>query len=119
MNDIRHHGPPSRAMQWLALPLLVTAAMPPATAEKFTPNYDEAKVPAYELPDPLVTEAGDAVTKASQWPARREEIIELFTEHLFGQMPDVRRVESKVVRRDANANNGNTIRTELSVIVKP
>lgn len=119
MNDIRHHGPPSRAIQWLALPLLLTAAMPPAAAEKFTPNYDEAKVPAYELPDPLVTEAGDAVTKTSQWPARREEIIELFTEHMFGQMPDVRRVESKVVRRDADAINGNTIRTELSVIVKP
>ncbi len=118
MNDIRLRGPRSRAMQWLALPLLFTAAMPPATAQKFEANYDEAKVPAYELPDPLVTESGDAVTKASQWPARRGEIFELFQQHVFGQMPDERRVECKVVRRDADANNGNTIRTELSVIVK-
>ncbi|TWU17933.1 glucuronyl esterase domain-containing protein [Allorhodopirellula heiligendammensis] len=121
MRPTRPLFPHSHAATWITLSALLAAAAiasPPAAAQKFEPNYDEAKVPAYQLPDPLVMESGDPVTTAEQWPARRAEIIELFTQHVFGRMPEHRRVESKVVRRDANANDGQTVRTELSVIVK-
>ncbi len=119
MNEMHRPDSRSRATRWLTLPLLLAASVPGAAAEKFQANYDEAKVPAYELPDPLVTESGEPVTEASQWPERRSEIIELFTTDVFGRMPKERRVECKIVRRDADANHGATIRTELSVIVKP
>ena len=54
-------------------------------------NYDEAKVPNYTLPDPLVTTDGRDVTSAAMWrEERRAEVLELFEEHVYGRTPDVR-----------------------------
>ncbi len=53
----------------------------------FTPNYDEAAVPQYQLPDPLVYENGSAVAKAGDWPWRRSEILSLFEKHVYGRTP--------------------------------
>ncbi|MCA9137182.1 MAG: hypothetical protein KDB00_10495 [Planctomycetales bacterium] len=36
-------------------------------AADFVANYDESKIPAFTLPDPLVTEDGSAVTTVEQW----------------------------------------------------
>ncbi|HEV7302493.1 MAG TPA: prolyl oligopeptidase family serine peptidase [Tepidisphaeraceae bacterium] len=59
-------------------------AVAPATPEEPT-NYDEAKVPQYELPDALRAKDGSAVTSPAAWPKRREEILELFRTHMFGR----------------------------------
>lgn len=57
-------------------------------AEAAEANYDEAKVPQYELPDPLVFEDGRPVRRARQWERRRRaEILELFAEHMYGRSP--------------------------------
>ncbi len=50
-------------------------------------NYDESKVPHYELPDPLIFEDGRPVTDARAWPARRAEILSLFEQHVYGRAP--------------------------------
>lgn len=50
-------------------------------------NYDEAKMPEFTLPDPLTTIDGRKVQTPEQWEARREEILGLFREHMFGQRP--------------------------------
>lgn len=50
-------------------------------------NYDETKVPAYTLPELLVMRDGTKVTKPEQWPARRKEILDLYKDQVFGQMP--------------------------------
>jgi hypothetical protein len=52
-----------------------------------TYNYDETKVAAYTLPDPLLMLDGTKVTTAAEWPARRSEILDLFAEHMYGRMP--------------------------------
>ena len=49
--------------------------------------YDEGRVPAYTLPDPLKSAGGRAVASSSDWPARRREILDLFREHVYGRSP--------------------------------
>lgn len=51
--------------------------------------YDEAKVPAYALPDPLTDAAGLAVRSATDWHVRRRpEILDLFARQVYGRPPD-------------------------------
>jgi hypothetical protein len=51
-------------------------------------NYDESRVPTYTLPDPLVLSDGTPVTDAATWRNRRRpEILELFTQHVYGRTP--------------------------------
>jgi len=49
-------------------------------------NYDESKVPAYTLPDPLVAASGQRVTRAT-WPARRQELLDVFAREMYGRTP--------------------------------
>jgi (4-O-methyl)-D-glucuronate---lignin esterase len=72
----------AQAGGWRAKPDLVTrlAAQRPDT------NYDESKIGAYTLPDPLAASGGPVKTPA-QWTARREEILELFRNNVYGRSP--------------------------------
>ena len=68
----------------LAAVVLALAGEPPDT------NYDEAKVPPYELPDPLVCFDGRPVTEARVWrEVRRPEILRAFATNVYGRTPDV------------------------------
>ncbi len=50
--------------------------------------YDEDSVPAYTLPDLLVMADGSPVSDTRAWrEKRRPEILRLFEEHMFGQLP--------------------------------
>jgi sialate O-acetylesterase len=51
-------------------------------------NFDEAKVTAYELPDPLVLKSGQKVTsRRSWWRDRRPEIVADFDQEVYGRVP--------------------------------
>jgi hypothetical protein len=63
-----------------AVLLLGLAALLPAQPP--TANYDESKVPAYTLPD-VLGKAHDA----KSWGARRQEILELYRNEVFGRNP--------------------------------
>lgn len=49
--------------------------------------YDEARVPSYRLPDPLITLSGEKVVTEEQWEDRRREILALFETHIYGVTP--------------------------------
>ena len=52
-------------------------------------NYDEAVIPAYELPDPLIANDGHRVTTAEEWTEkRRPELLSMFEKEMFGKSPN-------------------------------
>jgi hypothetical protein len=51
-------------------------------------NYDEARVGAYTLPDPLVLRSGEPVRDAATWMQRRRpELIALYESEIYGRVP--------------------------------
>lgn len=56
--------------------------------QKYKVNYDESKIPPYTLEDPLRFVDGKRVRK-SNWPKRREEILNIFQREMYGQLPPV------------------------------
>ena len=82
-------------------------------------NYDEAKIPAFTLPDPLVNSDGTRVTTAEEWKTkRRPELLRLFAEQMYGKLPkcelpvEVTRVE------EGKVFDGKAIRREVDLTVK-
>lgn len=60
--------------------------MTPASSP--APNYDEGKVGAYTLPDPLLLLNGQRVTEAQAWYTyRRPEVLNLFSTYVYGRTP--------------------------------
>src|SRR5262249_12414076 len=79
-------------------------------------NYDEAKIPPYTLPDPLVMLDGTKVTDAQTWSKRRPEILKLFETQVYGKTPVKRTtMEVEVVRAELQALNGIAERREVVV----
>jgi len=87
------------------------------SAEPFTPNYDESKVPQYTLPDPLAMAYGRKVTDAKMWRERRRpELLHLFQTHVYGHGPGrPAKMKFKVTALDRNALGGLATRKEVSV----
>lgn len=79
--------------------------------------YDEAEVPEYTLPDPLVMVDGSEVTDAKSWTSqRRGEILQLFGEHVYGHTP-AEQVELSFELFESNdqALDGLAIRKQVTV----
>ena len=70
-------------MRWIAL---LVACLATAAPQHPDANFDEAKVPAYTLPDPLLLASGEKVRDAKTWTSkRRPEILELYRTEMFGR----------------------------------
>jgi hypothetical protein len=98
-------------MRLLALVAVTLSAQTP-----FVANYDEAKVGAYVLPDPLKFADGKPVRTARDWTERRRpEILRLFEEHVYGRIPPAVKIEYEVIKRDPKALGGAATRQEIAV----
>ena len=97
----------------MLLPLLLLAAIPPTIS-------DEAKVPPYTLPDPLVCADGRKVTDAKTWnEVRRPEVFRLVEENMFGRTPDTSKLQADAVveirEQSRDAFGGKATRTQFKV----
>ena len=80
----------------------------------------KARVPAYTLPDPLITNDSIHVESAKSWyEQRRPEIIELFRANVYGHswLP-ARATAISITSSDENALNGHATRKEVRVGLK-
>ncbi len=81
-------------------------------------NYDEAKVPPYTLPDPLVLNNGTRVRNAAAWRTqRRPELLELFAREVFGCTPSGKpaAMHWETTAVDRAALGGKAVRKEITV----
>ena len=85
-------------------------------AEPRPTNYDEAQVPDYRLPDPLLLSDGTPVADAQMWwDKRRPEILALFETHVYGRSPETQ-IETvfEVTAIDTRALDGKGTRKEVT-----
>jgi len=82
-------------------------------------NYYESKVPAFKLPDPLMMLNGGTVTSAKMWTKlRRNEVLELFRENIYGRVPSTPYSKSfSVVNIDKNAMDGAATLKQVDITI--
>ncbi|MDP8243970.1 MAG: hypothetical protein P9L94_07805 [Candidatus Hinthialibacter antarcticus] len=87
-----------------------------STSQDFVPNYDENKIPPYELPELLVCQDGSVVKTAKDWTEkRRPEVFALFEEHVFGKTPAKTFPLDSDVETDNDALGGKAIRKQVTL----
>jgi hypothetical protein len=110
----------SRATCFILVCLLClsVAVEPSVAAGPKAVIYDEAKVPAYTLPDPLVMADGTRVTDAEAWKAkRRPEILRLFETQVYGKAPGKPvGLSFRLLEQDKNALSGLATRRQVRVL---
>lgn len=104
--------------------LLATLSALAVTAQAQTANetlYDESKIPAYQLPDPLKLQNGSPVRSTSEWEnQRRPELLRLFSEHVFGKTPTAQLPKPTISTiSSGQAFGGKATRRQLTVMLAP
>lgn len=91
----------------------------PSYAQQFMANYDETKIPAYTLPDPLVFNNGAKVLNKRDWDKRSAEIFKIFESEVYGISPVWK---GKIITAELSSNldalNGAAIRKEIQLTLK-
>ena len=97
--------------------LFSIACAPRARGAEEQFNYDEAKVGAYTLPDPLVMQDGTPVTTADQWrDKRRPELIGLFETQVYGRRPPKpTELRFDIIATDDKAVDGRATRRQIRI----
>lgn len=85
-------------------------------------NYEEGKVPAYDLPDLLVTVEGKRITTADEWHRlRRPQIMSLFSNLVYGRVPEPStplQVTFREVKKDEAFMGGKATRKDIDIQLK-
>jgi hypothetical protein len=83
--------------------------------------YDEAQVPQYTLPDPLVLQDGTPVPDAGTWRNRRRpEILGLFETYVYGKLPGrPAGLRFEGLEEDRQALGGLATRKQLAIYPAP
>ena len=109
----------NRILQAAGWTVVVGLSAGPATAQPPDANYDEAKVPAYTLPDPLRFVDGTPVRDARDWTDRRRaEVLRLFEANVYGRSPaPPTGMRSAVLETDPRALGGLATRRQVRVLL--
>ena len=90
-----------------------------SNAQELAPaNYDEALVPQFPLPDPLIAEDGSPISSPEEWKSkRRPEILKLFKEHMFGEFPEANseRIKFQELQTKTDALGGIATQKEVKI----
>ena len=84
-------------------------------------NYDESKVPSFQLRSPLVTKDGREVTDRAAWNSQRQTLLKEFEATVYGAVPEQADIQlSGVEVEESLVWNGKAVRdlTELTYTYK-
>lgn len=83
-------------------------------------NYDESKVPAYTLPEVLKTKEGNVISHKSAWEKqRRPEILTLFENNVYGQMPaSYDSITYTITNEEMDAMDGKAHLKEVDITIR-
>src|SRR5262245_43614712 len=97
------------------------ANAPPTVVAGIPVNYDESRVRAYALPDPLLPSGGKRVRDAKTWTQkRRPELVRLFEENQFGRSPGrPPGMTFDVFDKGTAAFEGKAVRTQVTIYFSP
>lgn len=114
-------------LKLMRLVLFVLVALPVASEAREPKeydkdvNYDEERLPKYDLPPALVTSDGQKVTTADQWfNVRRPEILSLFSNLVYGRVPGAANeleVTYEVAAEDTEFMDGMATRKDVRIIL--
>src|SRR5690606_37694101 len=78
-------------------------------------NFEEAKVPPYDLPAALRMQSGEPVATAEEWRTkRRPEVMRLFRQHVYGQPLPVVSPTARL-REEGEAYGGRALRRQVEI----
>ena len=82
-------------------------------------NYDESKLGSYTLPELLKTQGGQTISTVDGWEkVRRPEILKLFEDHVYGQVPkDYDDIQFRIKNTDKKAMGGKATLKEVEITV--
>ena len=91
------------------------------SAQKTTPTIkDESKVPAYDLPELLISDQGKKIKTKTRWERyRRPEILEHFASQVYGKLPGVLTFhKAEVLEDETSALVGKATRKQVMLHFK-
>lgn len=93
----------------------------PERKEKEEFNYDESKVGRYQLPEILQQANGKKVTSKAAWESgRRQEVLQLFREHVYGALPGAPAgMHYSTLTVDSAALGGRAIARQIRIFFGP
>lgn len=80
-------------------------------------NYDESKVPHFEVPDVLTTFNGRSIKSIREWRTiRHAELLDFFTNNVYGKIPENLNIDKwEVVEEGSGAINGKARRKQINI----
>jgi hypothetical protein len=106
-------------MSFLNKILSLTIIIFAVSHKTFAQNYDESKAGTYTLPDLLVSADKHRIESAEEWEkSRRQEVLDLFEEHVYGKMPvSFDKIEFHVTNENKAALGGKATLKEVEIKV--
>ncbi len=98
--------------------VIVATSIAAQDTKKEVFNEDESKVPAYTLPEVLVSTAGEKIDTPQKWTQqRRGELLRLFESEVYGRTPTKgpAMIREEVTEGSTDALNGKALRKQITV----
>ena len=84
-------------------------------------NYDELKVPHYDLPKLLIGPNGKKISTTDKWEnIRRPQILSLYSNLIYGRVPEPEKpinITFKLVKEDKGFMKGKATRKDIDIII--